>query len=736
VKFSIGKKVGISFGIIILMLLLEQIVSMFALADLRSLVSKNKLVENQQYTISMATNNIELAKEKFFRTNDSSIHQYINSQASDIYKATKTLDQMLQSEKDKSKIQQLEQAVRVYLQTFQSITKTVKIKGKENQGIIGKFRKKAKLLVVNIRRHQEQNAFQFLSTTNNLQKTLAELEHIFLIISATQGKGGFRSLFQIADSKVDQFNKDISLLKKLSKDSKTHNTLKSIQKEFKSYYIRSKTMANTYIRYGVRRGNRLIRKPNRAGNVFPLITKLLKQKVTSQKRQELITKLLEIRRREKDYLLRKKASYVDSLKNNVRTMKLSIQRIQWDNNEGRRLIRILNSYQVLFLQVVQLDQQIHQKNQILETQFKKIQSIIHKIEQQGFPSIHVSANAIQDTLFKMRAEILITGLVGLLFAVGLAFWIIRSIKIVLYKVRTITQSVFYSSGQLSKSASTENESIQEVTASIEEMIATIQDVATNASRVALVAHESEEKAKAGQDATMASIDAMVLIKDSSDQITNTANVSADIAEQTNMLALNAAIEAARAGEEGRGFAVVADEVRKLAERSAKAAQNISVLASETRKRIQEGSALSGEVGEMLENIVAQVGQTAEMIEQISASTEEQSATSSTIQDSMNEVSNSVEENTFCAGDLAKASKEMMHVVEELVFGAATTNLGTTQKEELPTNKFISTNKTPILEKANTEIHHSIPTTPKLLNNSTPTKAISSTKKTNDDYLDW
>jgi len=91
----------------------------------------------------------------------------------------------------------------------------------------------------------------------------------------------------------------------------------------------------------------------------------------------------------------------------------------------------------------------------------------------------------------MKAEILVTGGIGLLFAIGLAFWIIRSIKIVLYKVRNITQSVFYSSGQLSKSASIESESIQEVTASIEEMLATIQDVATNASKVALALEPQE-----------------------------------------------------------------------------------------------------------------------------------------------------------------------------------------------------------------------------------------------------
>jgi methyl-accepting chemotaxis protein len=89
-------------------------------------------------------------------------------------------------------------------------------------------------------------------------------------------------------------------------------------------------------------------------------------------------------------------------------------------------------------------------------------------------------------------------------------------------------------------------------------------------------------AKQGGESVDQAIEAMVLIRKSSEQVSDIIQVISEIASQTNLLALNAAIEAARAGEHGLGFAVVADEVRKLAEGSSTAAGSIGTLITQIR----------------------------------------------------------------------------------------------------------------------------------------------------------
>ncbi|MDF2612388.1 MAG: hypothetical protein K0S71_174 [Clostridia bacterium] len=82
-------------------------------------------------------------------------------------------------------------------------------------------------------------------------------------------------------------------------------------------------------------------------------------------------------------------------------------------------------------------------------------------------------------------------------------------------------------------------------------------------------------------------EAMVNLKEKSNEIYHIVEHMQSISEQTNLLALNAAIESARVGEAGRGFAIVAQEVRKVAGQSKTFAIDISKIISDLQGRAND-----------------------------------------------------------------------------------------------------------------------------------------------------
>lgn len=200
-------------------------------------------------------------------------------------------------------------------------------------------------------------------------------------------------------------------------------------------------------------------------------------------------------------------------------------------------------------------------------------------------------------------------------------------------------------------ASTQFESLEQISTASHEMVATANEVANNCNDTAVSADHCLAEVEAGTELlqqTQNSVNllattlsdantAMEELAEENRNITAILDTIRAIAEQTNLLALNAAIESARAGEYGRGFAVVADEVRELSRRTAHSTQEIdSLLSSLNERTLSVSTKLAGSsehsdstvrttkaVANTFHTIQEQVSRIRDMATQIATATEEQ-----------------------------------------------------------------------------------------------------------------
>jgi methyl-accepting chemotaxis protein len=363
----------------------------------------------------------------------------------------------------------------------------------------------------------------------------------------------------------------------------------------------------------------------------------------------LLAQYLQLRRDEKDYLLRGEKKYVDDVKRDLADLRGKLKAISGQT----ALLEKTDQYEKAFDSFLDVRKAVgFSPEEGIQGEMRNAVHALDTAEQELFDqAVQVDEAALRRFPWMLGIGAVVGLILATLIAVMLGRRVARPITELSATCQNAAAELQAAANQQATGTKEQATSMNEISTTINELLASSRQIAESARRVAQIAEHAGAAARSGDQTVQRShesiggirrqVDLIVAhmtdLGKKSQQIGGVLEIINELAEQTNILAINATIEAAGGGESGKRFGVVADEIRKLADRVSGSTKEIQTLVEEVRgavnatvmttetgsKAVDAGATQFSEVASAFKQIVQLVGTNTEAGREIELTTKQQ-----------------------------------------------------------------------------------------------------------------